>query len=34
MDIYMKRLTFLDLSGSDSDDSGVGSSEVLLVKRS
>ena len=30
----MKRQTFSDLNGSDSEESGVGSSEVLSVKRS
>ena len=32
--MYMKRQTFSDLNCSDSEESGVGSSEVLAVKRS
>ena len=34
MDMHMKRQTFSDLNGSDSDESDVGSSEVLAVQRS
>ena len=31
--MYMKRQTFSELNGSDSDKSDVGSSKVLAVKR-
>ena len=34
VDMYTKRQTFSDLNGSDSDESDVGSSEMLAVKRS
>ena len=33
MDMYMKRLTFSGLNGSDLDKSDAGSSKVLAVKR-